>query len=257
MTSSDPFLTPVIDTESIGALFIRSVTNNPTYNSENIVIANDIVTIANSANIKITQVSGVNAQGLITFTIPSEVTNAAGVIKGTFINITSNTAFNSGQYRVIDVREGGANIAVVNLSGTNVQTEISGSYTITNGRNFIAEEAAFDGSAYSKYITRQVDFINPNTSFKFFLDVNRPLGSNLKFYYKISEVGDTIDLKNKEYTEITNVTLPTSRDKRFSEIEKLVDNLPKFDAIVFKIVFLSNDSSKVPKAKNFRLIALA
>lgn len=257
MTSSDPFLTPVIDTESIGALFIRSVTNNPTYTSENIVIANDIVTIANSANIKITRVEGVNAQGLITFTIPSEITNAAGIIKGTFVNITSNTAFNTGQYRVIDVREGGANIAVSNLSGTNVQTEISGSYTITNGRNFVAEEAAFDGSAYSKYITRQVDFINPNTSFKFFLDVNRPLGSNLKFYYKISEVGDTVDLKNKEYTEITGVTLPTNTDRRFSEIEKLVDNLPQFDAIVFKIVFLSDDSSKVPKCKNFRLVALA
>jgi len=158
---------------------------------------------------------------------------------------------------VIEVRDSGANVAVYNLSGVNVSTMSSDtSLTITNGRNFIAEEAPFDGSAYSKYITRQVDFVNPSDSFKFFVDVVRPSGSNIKFYYKISEVGDTIDLKDKEYTEITDVTLPTTLNGSFSEVSKLVDNLPQFDAIVFKIVFLSDDGTKVPKCKDLRIIAL-
>jgi len=73
----------------------------------------------------------------------------------------------------------------------------------------------------------------------------------------VSEVGDTVDLKDKEYTEITGVILPSSTDRLYTEVEKLVDNLPQFDAIVFKIVFLSGNTSIIPKCKNFRLIALA
>jgi hypothetical protein len=260
MTSSDPFLTPIIDTESIGALFIRNIINNPTYDNSNFVSTNDVITIASntSPNIIFTQVDSVNAQGIITFTDETDIANAAGIIEGTFLNITSNTAVGNGQYRVIEVRDSGANVAVYNLSGVNVTTMSTGTlFTITNGRNFIAEEAAYDGSAYSKYITRQVDFVNPSTTFKFFLDVNRPTGCDLKFYYKVSEVGDTVDLKDKEYTEITGVTLPSSTDRFYTEVEKLVDNLPQFDAIVFKIVFLSGNTSIIPKCKNFRLIALA
>jgi hypothetical protein len=260
MTSSDPFLTPIIDTESVGALFIRNIINNPTYDNSNFVSTNDVITIASntSPNIIFTQVDSVNAQGIITFTDETDIANAAGIIEGTFLNITSNTAVGNGQYRVIEVRDSGANVAVYNLSGVNVTTMSTGTlFTITNGRNFIAEEAAYDGSAYSKYITRQVDFVNPSTTFKFFLDVNRPTGCDLKFYYKVSEVGDTVDLKDKEYTEITGVTLPSSTDRFYTEVEKLVDNLPQFDAIVFKIVFLSGNTSIIPKCKNFRLIALA
>jgi len=259
MITQNEFLSPIIDTEAITGLFVKNVINNPTYDNSNFTSANDIVTIASNTtpNILVTQVSTVNAQGIITFTDATDITNAAGIIQGTYLNITSNTAVGTGQYRVIEVRDSGANVAVYNLSGVNVSTMSSDtSLTITNGRNFIAEEAPFDGSAYSKYITRQVDFVNPSDSFKFFVDVVRPSGSNIKFYYKISEVGDTIDLKDKEYTEITDVTLPTTLNGSFSEVSKLVDNLPQFDAIVFKIVFLSDDGTKVPKCKDLRIIAL-
>ena len=260
MITQNEFLSPIIDTEATTGLFVKNIINNPTYDNSNFTSANDIVTIASNTtpNIIVTQVSTVNAQGIITFVNPTDITNAAGIVQGTYLNITSNTAVGNAQYRVIEVRDSGANVAVYNLSGVNVTTISSGtSLTITNGRNFIAEEAPFDGSAYSKYITRQVDFVNPSTTFKFFVDVVRPIGSNIKFYYKISEVGDTIDLKNKEYTEITDVTLPTTLDGSFREVEKLVDNLPEFDAIVFKIVFLSDDGTKIPKCKELRIIALA
>ena len=100
-------------------------------------------------------------------------------------------------------------------------------------------------------------FINPCTAFKFYLDVDKPTDASLKFYYKISEVGDTVDLKEKEYTEITSVTVPTSLDGTFNEVTKIVENLPQFDAIIFKIVFLGTNSSQVAKCKNLRVIALA
>jgi hypothetical protein len=73
----------------------------------------------------------------------------------------------------------------------------------------------------------------------------------------VSEVGDTVNLKDKEYTEISNVAISSSLGGEFNEVEKLVENLPQFDAIIFKIVFLSDDSAKISRCKNLRLIALA
>ena len=255
MTTNSSFLTPIIDTKRASGVFARNVINNPTYDTENKTNANDVVTIANASNIVVTQISG--AEGLITLTGSQDKINATSIIKGTYVNISANNGVNNGQYRVLDVTNNGANISIYNVSTQNVSTNATATYTITNGRNFVAEEAAFDGSAYSKYITRQVDFINPCTSFKFYLDVMKPTNGSLKFYYKISEVGDTTELTQKEYTEITNVTVPTSLDGAFNEVEKIVENLPQFDAIVFKIVFLADDTSQAPKCKNLRVIALA
>ena len=254
-STASSFVSPVIDTKLLGGVFARNLINNPTYSTENKVSANDIVTIANANNIIFTQVSG--AQGLITLSGSQDKINATSIIKGTYLNVTANNGVNAGQYRVIDVTNAGANISVYNVSAQNVSTNATATYTITNGRNFIAEEAAYDGSAYSKYITREIDFTNPSTAFKFYVDVAKPTNANIKFYYKISEVGDTVDLREKEYTEVTGVTIQSSLGGEFNEVEKLVDNLPQFDAIVFKIVFLSDDSSQIPKCKNLRLVALS
>jgi hypothetical protein len=253
-TSSD-YLSPMIDTKRASGVFARNLINNPTYNSENKVAANDIITIANANNIVITQLSG--ATGRITFTNTQDKINASSIIKGTYLNVSANNGVNAGQYRVLSVTDSGANVTVYNVSTQNVSTNSTATYTITNGRNFIAEESAYDGSAFSKYITRQFELANPCTAFKFYLDVAQPVNSTTKFYYKVSEVGDTVNLKDKEYTEISNVAISSSLGGEFNEVEKLVENLPQFDAIIFKIVFLSDDSAKISRCKNLRLIALA
>jgi hypothetical protein len=255
LSTTTEFLSPIIDTKRFGGVFARNIINNPTYDNQNFTSANDIVTIASNNNIAVTQISG--AKGLITLTGTQDKINATSIIKGTYVNISANNGVNNGQYRVLDVTDNGANISIYNVSTQNVSTNATATYTITNGRNFVAEEAAFDGSAYSKYITREVSFVNPCTSFKFYLDVMKPTDASIKFYYKISEVGDTIDLVQKEYTEITGVTVPTSLDGTYNEVEKIVESLPQFDAIVFKIVFLGDDSSQISKCKNLRVIALA
>jgi hypothetical protein len=255
-STTSNFLSPMIDTKLMLGSFARNVINNPTYDTENKSGgANDVVTIASASNIKVTQISG--RQGLITLTNASDKTNAAAIIKGTYLNITANNGVNNGQYRVLNVTDSGANISIFNVSTTNVSTNSTATYTITNGRNFIAEEAAYDGSVASKYITREVSLVNPCTAFKFYLDVAKPTDANVNFYYKVSNVGDTVDLKDKEYTKVEGVTIIDSLDGTFNEVEKIVENLPQFDAIIFKIVFLGDDSSQVPKCKNLRIIAFA
>jgi hypothetical protein len=258
MSTTNDYVTPIIDTKrAVGGIFARNLINNPTYSSENFTSANDIVTIASANNITVTLDASVNGKATITFTGARDKTNASSLIKGTYLTISANNGINGGQYRVLNVADSGANVSVINVSSQNVTTNATATYTITNGRNFIAEEAAIDGSVYSKYITRQVDFINPCTAFKFIVDTIKPDEASINFYYKTSEVGDTIELKDKEYTPINNVTVRTSFGGEYYETAKLVEGLAQFDAIVFKITFTSTDSAKIPKIKNLRVVALA
>jgi hypothetical protein len=179
-------------------------------------------------------------------------------VSGTYINLSGNNLSSGSQYRVIQVTDSGANVRVANVSGLDVRAEPTGNtFVITNGRKFISEEAPSGGSVFSKYITRQFDFVNPNTSFNFRLDVYKPAGADVKVYYKTKLVGEADILANKEYEELTDITMPTSLSDEFYEVEKQVDNLPQFNSIVLKINFTSTNAAKVPKISDLRLIALA
>ena len=259
LSTTNEYVSPLIDTKQAGVVFVRNLINNPTYTSEN-PISNDFITIANSTNIVITPTSG--SVGVITVNTSTDVANSLSMTKGTYINVSSASANNNGIYRIVDITSinsgANANISVVRIDTANIVSEAhTARVKIVNGRNFVAEEAAFDGSVFSKYVTRQVDFINPCTSFKIYADVAQPSGASVEFYYKVSTVGDTVALKDKEFTKITGVTITTSRGGEYYEVTKQVDNVPSFDAIMFKIVFLSSDTSQVPKVKKFRLVALA
>lgn len=259
MSTTEKNVAPILDLQKAGVVLIRNIINNPTYDNMN--LAKDKVTVGFGNTISFTSVS--NNTGTINLTNSNHRANAVNMLKGSTIRILGANV-NSGNVRVLDVQNNGANVLVrgVTTQSSNIITmnyfsNASANIVIENGRNFIAEEAAIGGSALSKYITRQVNFINPSTSFKFFIDVCQPSGAYVKFYYRTSLVGETSPLTDKEYTEITGVTIPTSLSGEFYEVEKILENLEQFDGIQFKIVFLADDSTDVPKCKNLRLVALA
>ena len=240
--------------QQLGVSFKRNLVNNPSYND---VLPHEIVTIVNNGKANVYPLS--NTVALIYLDDTTDRDNANLILNGTILEITANV--NDGQYRVIDILDGGANIKVAKLSGNVVlenlgNTASSNTYVITNSSAFIAEEAAEGGSAYSKYITRQVDLINPSTSIKFFLDVAKPINANLKFYFKSKLASDSTNLRDVEYTEITGVTIPNSLGGEFFEITKQLDNISSFNSLVLKIVFLSSSEDQIPVIKNLRIIAL-
>lgn len=248
LNNTNPNMSPIVDMEQLSAVFIKNNINNPTYSSEN--LSNDIVTVANSSSIFFTN-SSTNT-GLISIVSTADKANVASIVKGTTITV-SNTTANSGVFRVLDVLDAGANILVAG----NVTTAAAGNViTITNGRGFVAEEAATGGSALAKYITRQVDLINPSTSINMRLDISKPSNSNVKIYYKTKLVGEAADLNTKEYVELTGLVIPTSLSGEFFEVEKQIDSEAQFTSIIFKIVLLSDDSADIPKCKNLRAIML-
>lgn len=257
LSTDNADVSPIIDVQQLGVNLKRNLVNNPSFDAD--VLPHEIVTI--TANVPgQTNVYPISSTiGLIAFNDVADRNNAKTIINGTLLNLTAN--INDGQYRVIDVLDNGANIRVAKLSGT-ILPELTGNtasantYVITNSSVFIAEEAAEGGSAYSKYITRQVDLVNPSTSIKFFLDVAKPINSNLKFYFKAKLASDSTNLRDVEYTEITGVTIPNSLGGEFFEISKQLDNIDAFNSLVFKVVFLSSDEAQVPRIKNLRIVAL-
>ena len=248
LDNSTPFLSPIIDMEQLSAVFIRNQVNNPTYATEN--LSTDITTVAKNSNISFTKVSA--ETGYISIVSTVDKANVAGIVKGTTVTV-SNTTANSGAFRVLDVLDAGANILV---AGTITTAAAANVITVTNGRAFIAEEAATGGSALAKYITRQVNLVNPSTSINLRLDISKPENANVKVYYKVKTVGESADLATKEYVELTGLVIPTSLNGEFFEVEKQIDSLTQFTSIVFKIVLLSDDSADIPKCKNLRAIML-
>ena len=254
LTTDNPYVAPLIDTKQLGLVLAKNLVDSPTYANKNLTYDIGTVTSA-STTANLIQLSG--AYGRLNFVAAGDISNATLITNGTYINITGTNP-NNGQYRVVDVIDSGANVLVVNLSA-NIVTDlsVSNTYTITNGTKFIAEEAATGGSVYSKYITRQIDFTNDSTSLNLRVDVCKPTDATVTFYYKIKELGETEILSDQEFIEITNVTVPTSLAGEFYEVEKQLDNLLPFNAVVFKAVFKSTNTAQVPKLKNLRLIALA
>jgi len=248
MSSDSSTLSPVIDIQSLGAVFVNNIVNSPTYANEN--LSSEIVTVARSANIYFTNIS--TTTGYITIPDALDKANAATITKGTTVTV-SNSNVNSNTFRVLDVLDDGANIKVY---GTITNAAAANVITVTNGIAFVAEEAVTGGSALAKYITKQVDFLNPSTSLNLRLDIAKPSDGDLKIYYKLKLPSDTT-IKDKEYTELTGLTIPNSIGGEYYEVEKQIDNLTPFTGIVLKIVLLSTNSAKPPKCKNLRLVALA
>lgn len=254
LTTTNKYLSPIIDTKKIGMVVASNLLNNPTYASENNLTPFDVTTILSSVSTTITQLDGAYGQ----IAIPSgQRPAAAAMTVGTQLNITGGS--NAGSYRITDIEEDGSIVYVVNIAGTAITTETT-SITVVNGDKYISEEAAAGGTVSSRYITRQLDFLNPCTGFNIRILTNRPQNSNIEFYYKTKLVGEAEDLANKEFTKLTDFTVPVSLDNKFEEIEYQTDPaspLASFESIILKIVFTSTDTTRVPKCKDLRLIALA
>lgn len=253
ISTTDSYVAPLVDMKQLGIILAKNLVDSPTFSNKN--LSQDIITVTTTALANVSLLS--NTIGIINFANANVFGNITAITPGTLIDITGTNP-NNGQFRVISVEEEGANLKIASLGG-NIVTDvnISNAYTITNGTGFVAEEASNGGSVFSKYITRQIDFINNSTSLNLRVDVHKPVDAEVTFFFKIKEIGDTEILSNKEFTKITDLVVPTSLSEEFFEVEKQLNDLPPFNAIVFKVVFTSLNTARVPKIKNLRLIALA
>jgi len=121
--------------------------------------------------------------------------------------------------------------------------------------DFYAETDPLVGSAKAKYVTKNVTLNDPADGVRIILDANRPSSTNLEVYYRVSNVEDGID--SEDWVLATSdQAIPFDDSGAFTEIEYVVDPAGVFSVFAVKIVMKSSNSSRVPKVKDLRVIAL-
>lgn len=142
---------------------------------------------------------------------------------------------------------------IINDAGNNTS-----SYAESNsdGRSYAAETSATGGSELAKYITKEVSLNDEATVIRALLNINKPSNATVNLYYKVLGAGSDDSMNDIAWEEITPDDAITSNNYgQFQEVEYNKTPGDNFGSMMFKIVLRSNNSSTVPKIKDFRVIA--
>jgi len=129
--------------------------------------------------------------------------------------------------------------------------------------NYQAETAGIGASSLSKYITRRVDLATSASALRIFLATNRPTGSFIDVYYKVTDnIDSNFDaLPWYSVNPIDSVPI-TDNAGEYNDVEYAVTESAsgiqnkKFVAFAVKIVFTSTNSSAAPSCSDLRVIAV-
>jgi hypothetical protein len=134
--------------------------------------------------------------------------------------------------------------------------------TFNNPIDFVADSAANSGSSLSKHLTIPINLEEPAVGLKVLLGANRPSGSFIDLYYRTLPAGSDTDIENIKFILATEDTSIQTDDNRsiFRQYEYTIGGqagtLTPFSTFQLKIVFRSQNSSRVPRIKDLRAIAL-
>jgi hypothetical protein len=222
-------------------------------------------------------------------------TTGATGFNATIINISSSQFIQNGSLMKIGteymrVTSGGGSLGA---TGVTVQRGALGTgYTIGGATGTLvgatsiasvatvvslAETFPSGGSAASKYITRPIVLQSSADYLKVYLTAVRSSGTDIKVYYKVKAAEDTDILSNKSWVEMQKeypgdnsfsvnafdfkeYIFRPDKDAYPENISYTTQNgwvtYNTFNEFAIKIVFLTTDTTVVPKIADFRAIAL-
>ena len=190
-----------------------------------------------------------------------------GIVPGRYITISG--AANAGNNNTsTGVLVTGINAELTKIFvSSNVVTESPGAaITIRQLQDYTDEATTMDATGESKYITQKVNLENPASQIKFLVDLNVPSDADFDVYYKFGSAAEDFSKRvwklyaNKPAVNKENDrTIYTEYEVNMSDFDANgfpVDMSP-FTAFQFKIVMRSTNGARIPKFRNFRVIAHA
>lgn len=131
--------------------------------------------------------------------------------------------------------------------------------------DYISEDKSYGGSAASKYVTKEITLQEASTSLRVMFNINRMKETGVDLYFKLKTTDELREFDDipwimakrpPNYSNYAETILQF--DEYIYDIDEYPDGTPFPDYISFavKIVMRSENSSKVPRIKNFRAIAL-
>jgi len=248
MSSLNDEVSPVVDLDRLSLLAIENLANN-------LSLDNTAVVVISSSN------NWFSAAGL-------SVTISGGGGSGANAYI-ANTQIDSNN-RVL------ANV-VVDSNGSGYTTSptitISGNSALTANIQCIGEDRSSGGPAYARYITRKVTLADGLDAgdFRVFFTAYKPSTANIYVYYKILSADDADVFDNKGYQLMTviqganNLSLNQDDFKEFVYAPGTANvgdgrvqygSFVSFKYFAIKIVMTATDTTKVPRIRDFRTVAL-
>jgi len=250
MQTTNPDVSPVIDTTRVGTIVVENIINNLPLREKDIVIVSGGSGYANSADVNVT-ITGGNGSG---------ASASANVVANTIdqIFITNPGAgFTTSPTFTITSGSGGGSGAVVLYNG---------------------EDKKSGGNSDVRYITRRVTLADGFDSgdLRVYLTAYRPSGANIHVYYKILSKSDPDAFTDKNYqlmTQLGNPNFVSTSDFDYRELKfapgenGVPDNSvsyvsddgtshSSFRTFAIKIVLSGTSTVNVPKVRDVRVIAL-
>lgn len=126
-------------------------------------------------------------------------------------------------------------------------------------RSFVSELSPTGASSLARYITRKITLDLNATALKIIFSANRPDGSTIETYFKTQVAGSDQKFEELPWIAATSQVIPltTENTSTFKDYEFLNQSLTPFTLLAVKIVLKSQNSSRVPRIRDFRVIALA
>lgn len=172
-------------------------------------------------------------------------------LKGQFTTIADNVS------PMVDLERMSA-ICVANRID-NPQTIGGGASGKNEVKDFVSELSPVGASALCRYITRKITLDQAATALKIIFSANRPDGSTIETYYKVQTPGSDQRFEELPWVAATGEVIPltTENTTTFKDYEYLNEGLTPFTLLAVKVVLKSQNSSRVPRIRDFRVIALA
>jgi hypothetical protein len=253
MLTSNPHVSPIIDTTRFGGLFVENIINNLPLSNSDINITNGGTLYSTNANAVVTISAPTGSNGS-TATAAAIVT--ANVITSVYLTSPGSGYVTSPTITIVDANT----------------TPGTGATIVYNG-----EDKKSGGNAVTRYMTRRVNLADGFDSgdLRVYLTGYKPSGSNIHVYYKIlsRSDSDTFDTKNYQLmTEIGNGNFVSLTGNDYRELvfapgisgaannsityTTNTSSFNSFKTFAIKIVMSGTSTTDVPKVRDIRAIAL-
>lgn len=253
LSTSDPYIAPTVDMESISAIATEYVINDAGISVADITLTN-LGQHSNAANITIAfsapdRIDGETANAYVAALSP--ITGYTGNVSVLVVDRAG-----SGYYKTPTITFSEPGVAV-NAAGV-----IAG------------EDRASGGNCKAKYVSKIVTLADGFDAgdLRVYLDCNRPVGTDIAVYYKIKSADDNQSFEEKKWQLMHKVNENFSKDQNqiieleyrpsldYNKASYVEDGITyplggKFKYYAIKIVMTAGSAAIVPHVRNYRAIA--
>lgn len=254
MTSNNSCLSPIIDSDRVGAILVNNIIDNPQNDIVNNSTLDDQGIVSAGTDVTYNYRNG---NEIVATEQYREVFD--NITVGKWIVITDKQAgINEHAYLVSDKYTTSDNDVVVVCRGAKF-VDGDGKGDIILRTLYTDEIAPLGGSVHSKYITKPISLANTCDYLRIAFAACVPKTSYVDVYYKTYQSSGAQQYEDVKWVKAETPTQPIVTvevgSEVFSDVSFDIKNIPSFDVVAVKVVFRGTNSAAVPKIKDLRVIA--